>query len=115
MAERRVLKHTLPGYGAHGPRGATSCLMSKTALITGASVGIGYELAKQFARGGYDLLLVARTEEKLKAVAAEVAALGVRAHYILSDLADPAAPRALFADVTNRGIAVDALVNNAGF
>ena len=89
--------------------------MHKTALITGASVGIGYELAKQFARGRHDLILVARNEEKLRAVAEEMKAIGVGAQVILSDLAQPAASRALFADVQNRGIAVDVLVNNAGF
>src|SRR5207248_178774 len=89
--------------------------MGKTALITGASVGIGYELAKQFAGGGYDLILVARNEEKLRAVADEMRALGVQAEVVLSDLARPDAPRALFADVQNRGISVDVLVNNAGF
>jgi short-subunit dehydrogenase len=89
--------------------------MGKTALITGASVGIGYELAKQFAGGGYDLILVARNEEKLHAVADEIRALGVQAQVILSDLARPDSPRALFADVQNRGLSVDVLVNNAGF
>jgi short-subunit dehydrogenase len=89
--------------------------MGKTALITGASVGIGYELAKQFAGGGYDLILVARSEEKLRAVAEEVRGMGVAADVILSDLAQTASPRALFADVQNRGVAVDVLVNNAGF
>jgi short-subunit dehydrogenase len=89
--------------------------MPKTALITGASVGIGYELAKCFAAGGYDLLLAARSADKLAAVADEMRKLGVRAEPIVCDLADPAGPRALFADVTNRGVAVDALVNNAGF
>jgi short-subunit dehydrogenase len=86
-----------------------------TALITGASVGIGYELAKQFARGGYDLILVARNREKLTAVADEMKGSGVAADVITSDLAQPEAPAALFADVQNRGRQVDVLVNNAGF
>ena len=89
--------------------------MPQTALITGASVGIGHELARQFARGGYDLVLVARSEDKLKTVAAEMRTLGVRADYITSDLAKPEAPLALFADVRNRDLNVDVLVNNAGF
>ena len=89
--------------------------MAKTALITGASVGIGYELAKQFARGGYDLILAARNEEKLAAVSQEVRGLGVRADYFVSDLAGREAPLALFARVKDRGVPVDVLVNNAGF
>src|SRR5689334_24075104 len=89
--------------------------MSRTALITGASVGIGYELARQFARGGYDLILVARDREKLEIVAGEMKKLGVAAEVITSDLASSAAPAELFADVTSRGRQVDVLVNNAGF
>src|SRR5690349_16596978 len=89
--------------------------MAHTALITGASVGIGLELARQFARGGYDLVLVARTEDKLKVVADEMRKLGVRADYILSDLSKPEAPLALFSDVRNRDLTIDVLVNNAGF
>jgi short-subunit dehydrogenase len=88
---------------------------TQTALITGASVGIGHELARQFARGGYNLLLVARTEDKLKAVAEEMRTLGVQADYILSDLSKPEAPLALFSDLRNRGLTIDVLVNNAGF
>src|SRR4051812_3965404 len=90
-------------------------LMSKTALITGASVGIGYELAKQFARGGYDLILVARNQDKLSAVANEMTGLGVKSEVIVSDLAQSAAPRVLLAEVEHRGLWVDVLVNNAGF
>lgn len=89
--------------------------MPKTALITGASVGIGYELAKQFARGGYDLLLVARNEEKLAAVSREVRGLGAAADYVVADLSRHDAPLALYAQVTNRGVPIDVLVNNAGF
>jgi short-subunit dehydrogenase len=87
----------------------------QTALITGASVGIGHELARQFAKGGYNLVLVARNEEKLKTVAEEMRALGVQADYIVADLARPEAPLALFADVRNRNLNIDVLVNNAGF
>jgi short-subunit dehydrogenase len=87
----------------------------QTALITGASVGIGHELARQFAHGGYNLILVARNEDKLRAVAEEMRTLGVQADYILADLAQPAAPLALFADLKNRSQTIDVLVNNAGF
>ena len=66
--------------------------MPQTALITGASVGIGYELAKQFARGGYNLLLVARDEERLKAVCEEAKRMAVQADYIARDLSQPDGP-----------------------
>jgi short-subunit dehydrogenase len=88
--------------------------MPQTVLITGASVGIGYELAKQFARGKHDLMLVARNEEKLREVAGEMkAAFGVGAEVMTADLSDPAAPRQLVERLGGR--AVDVLVNNAGF
>jgi short-subunit dehydrogenase len=88
--------------------------MADTVLITGASVGIGYELAKQFARGGNDLVLVARNEEKLREVAGEMkAAFGVNADVMAADLANASAPRELFERLGGRS--VDALVNNAGF
>jgi short-subunit dehydrogenase len=89
--------------------------MNKTALITGASVGIGYELAKQFARGGHDVILVARNLDKLNEVAGEIRKLNVKAEVITSDLAQSSAPRELFEEVGRRGITVDYLVNNAGF
>lgn len=85
------------------------------ALITGASDGIGYELAKCFAREGHDLILAARNEEKLKSVAAEIAATyGVRVSHIVQDLSAPEAARQLFDEVRKRGVAFDYLVNNAG-
>jgi uncharacterized protein len=90
-------------------------MAQQTALITGASVGIGLELARQFARGGYNLVLVARNQEKLKAVAEEMRSLDVQADYVVSDLAQAAAPLGLFADLKNRGVTIDVLVNNAGF
>lgn len=88
----------------------------KTALITGASGGIGYELAKVFARHRFDLVVVARSELKLKRLAN-----GLRHSYNIDvevmpkDLADPAAPDDLHAALQERSIAVDVLVNNAGF
>lgn len=88
----------------------------KTALITGASGGIGEELARVFAANGFDLLLAARTEAKLRALGDELAQRhGIRATALAADLADPAAPAALVARVAELGNTVDVLVNNAGF
>ena len=87
-----------------------------TALVTGASAGIGEELARLFAADGYDVVLVARSRERLEALARELeTGHGVRATVIASDLSDPAAPGLLFRQVGEAGITVDFLVNNAGF
>jgi short-subunit dehydrogenase len=88
----------------------------QTVMITGASGGIGEALAHRFARGGYDLVLVARTEAKLQALAAELSRThAITAHPLACDLSDPAAPRLLGEQLAARGIGVDVLVNNAGF
>ncbi len=88
----------------------------KTALITGASNGIGYELAKLFANDRYNLVLVARTEEKLIQVAEELTKnSGVKVEIIVKDLSIPTAPAEIFTKVQQAGIKVDVLVNNAGF
>jgi uncharacterized protein len=85
------------------------------ALITGASSGIGLELARIFAQNGHDVVLVARHEEKLQALAAELAARNVRAQAIAIDLAAHDGAASLVAQLQARGIDVDILVNNAGF
>ncbi len=88
----------------------------QTALITGASGGIGYELAKLFARDHYNLVLVARSADKLNQVAAELQGqFGVGVKVIALDLAALPAPKFLFDQLQREGIAVDVLVNNAGF
>jgi short-subunit dehydrogenase len=88
----------------------------RTALITGGSGGIGAELARLFARDGWDLVLVARSREGLEKVGQELAQKhGIASHVIPADLADPAAPQAIFDAVQALGVQVDALVNNAGF
>jgi hypothetical protein len=86
-----------------------------TVLITGASGGIGYELAKLFARDHHNLILVARSGDRLAQVAIELRALGVHVHTYALDLGVPTAPRFLFEQVQSAGIIVDILVNNAGF
>ena len=90
--------------------------MSKhRALITGASAGIGRELAHQLAATGKDLVLVARREEQLQALAAELReAHGVDIDVIQADLSDPATPAALFDATRRRDLDVDYLINNAG-
>lgn len=86
-----------------------------TALITGASGGIGLELAKLFARDGHDLVLVARSEDKLRDLASELEGKGVQVTVLPFDLARPEAPAQLFAELEARGIELGYLVNNAGF
>jgi uncharacterized protein len=86
-----------------------------TTLITGASGGIGYELAKLFARDHHNLVLVARSADKLAQVATELQAHGVTVKTIALDLAAPPAPKFLFDQLQREGISVDILVNNAGF
>ena len=90
--------------------------MNKTILITGASVGIGYELIKVFSKNGYNLVLVSRNEEKLKAVAEEMEKQNeIRAMVISKDLSRLASPRELYDEVAAAGVDIDILVNNAGF
>jgi short-subunit dehydrogenase len=88
----------------------------QTALVTGASGGIGLELARCFARDGYSLVLAARSEEALKAAAAKIAAeFSVSATPIVHDLAVPGAGTELAQTLAARGLAIDVLVNNAGY
>ena len=87
-----------------------------TALITGASGGIGYELAKLFANDHHNLLLVARSGPKLTQFAEELERqFGISAKPVALDLAASAAPQFLFDQLQREGIAVDILVNNAGY
>lgn len=89
---------------------------SKTALITGASVGIGRELAKLFAQYGYNLVLVARNAARLQEVAADLEKrFGIIAKVFPLDLTSSAAPQFLFDQLQRESIAVDVLANNAGY
>jgi uncharacterized protein len=85
------------------------------ALVTGASGGIGAELARELARHGHDLVLAARSIAPMQALAEELAAAGATATVIAADLATPGAATLLADEIANRGLVVDVLVNNAGF
>ncbi|MBI2759932.1 MAG: SDR family oxidoreductase [Chloroflexi bacterium] len=87
-----------------------------TALITGASSGIGLELAREFARHRHDVVLVARNQAALTVLAEDLRQkTGVAATVLPFDLSDPKAPAALFDALSRQGVIVDWLVNNAGF
>lgn len=88
----------------------------KTALITGASSGIGQVFARVLAERGMSLVLVARSEERLRTLAAELSArYAIRAEVLPADLGQEAAARQISQEVLARGLSVDLLINNAGF
>ncbi|MCU0353474.1 MAG: SDR family oxidoreductase [Cytophagales bacterium] len=89
--------------------------MNQTALITGASSGIGYELARIFAREGYNLIIVGRHQGTLQTVAENLEReFGGRVIPIASDLSKPESPDQLYREVQSRNLRVDVLVNDAG-
>lgn len=88
----------------------------RTCLVTGASSGIGLELARQLAARGHGVTLVARREDRLQALAGDLrAAHGIRAEVLAADLTDASARAGLSGALAERGLVVDVLVNNAGF
>ncbi|HXN33091.1 MAG TPA: SDR family oxidoreductase [Polyangiaceae bacterium] len=90
--------------------------MTKIALVTGASAGLGRELARVFALDKHDVVLVARRRDRLEELGAELEkAHGVRAVVLPEDLADDRAPERIAAELSRRAIDVEFLVNNAGF
>lgn len=85
-------------------------------LVTGASAGIGVELARLFAADGSDLVLVARREDRLRALADELATThGIEARVVPQDLSQPGSAAALVERLSSDGIQIDVVVNNAGF
>jgi hypothetical protein len=89
---------------------------NKTALVTGASAGLGAELSRLFAADGHDVVLVARRRDNLEALAGELEKQhGIRATVMPEDLTDPGAPEGITKALGEHGIDVEFLVNNAGF
>lgn len=90
--------------------------MKKTALITGASSGIGKELARIHAEEGGDLIIVARSEGKLQELKKELEEMhSIQVKIIAKDLSTPDAAKEIFDEVKKAGLKVDYLINNAGF
>jgi uncharacterized protein len=93
-----------------------SSTVRQRALVTGASNGIGLELARVLAREGYDLVVTARNRSVLEGVARDLSsAYRVLVHPVAADLAVPGGAQALIQEIASAGLAVDVLVNNAGF
>lgn len=88
----------------------------RIALVTGASAGLGKEFADLFAADGHDVVLVARSKPRLEELAKTLEEkYGIKAHVAPTDLGEASAPAVLFEQMQGRGIAIDFLVNNAGF
>jgi short-subunit dehydrogenase len=85
-----------------------------TALVTGASSGIGVELARELARRGHGVTLVARRRPELERLAEELRPLGVRVEVVPTDLTDPGSRIEMLEQIDGLGLVVDLLVNNAG-
>ena len=88
---------------------------SSTCLVTGASSGIGADIARELAERGHGVTLTARREDRLQALAEELADKGVRAEAIACDVTDPDSRAKLIAAIAERGLDVEVLVNNAGY
>jgi uncharacterized protein len=86
----------------------------KWALVTGASAGIGAELARQLASHGAKLILTARRRDRLEALEAELTARGTETRIVAADLNNPEAPQQIYEATEGAGIPVDILINNAG-
>jgi len=99
-----------------GERKGTGMAMKRTALITGATGGIGEELCRVFARCGYDLVITARSEQCLNELAVRLRqAYDAKVMVVAQDLAQPGAAQHIYNRLGCAGISVDVLVNNAGY
>ena len=97
-------------------RGYYAVVALRTVLVTGASSGIGEAFAHVFAARGFGLVLTARREDRLRAVASALEARhGCAVQVIAADLSSREAPAALCREIANRGLTIDVLVNNAGY
>lgn len=95
---------------------ATAILRGKRALVTGASSGLGVDFARNLAARGCNLVLVARREDLLQQVAEGIRrAHGVDVRVVVMDLAQSDAPERLHTDLSEAGLAIDVLINNAGY
>ncbi|MDD3261387.1 MAG: SDR family oxidoreductase [Oscillospiraceae bacterium] len=93
----------------------TNCPPHETALITGASSGIGKEMAVLFAAHGFDLVLTARNRQRLEALAAQLrSSYHIKVLILPADLSDPSSAEKLYSAVHERGIVIDQFVDNAG-
>lgn len=115
-AAKNSVRKAAPRRKASGRAGSTGKgSQGQWVLITGASAGIGEALAGKFAAGGFDLVLAARSKDKLAKLATKLSGKhGIAAEVAQIDLAKPGAPRDLFNELAERGIDIDVLVNNAG-
>ena len=94
---------------------STPMMNTQTALITGASSGIGLHLAYEFARHGHPVVLVARVESELQSLAEDIQTRhGVTAHVIAKDLEQPESAQAIYEELQSMGMEIEILVNNAG-
>ncbi len=120
LASARVLASAacwaLRAKSLAAPTRLRDCFAMTTALVTGASAGIGRELARLFARDGASLVLVARRRDRLEQLAVELRGAGAPSVLVVDlDLGDRGAPSAIEAAVAAAGLEIDVLVNNAGF
>lgn len=117
-AEQALDVHTAHARGEHPPSRFDSMPLPKpsptsTAVVTGASSGIGADIARELAARGHGVTLVARREDRLRELADELGT-SVRVEIVACDIADPDARGRLFDEIASRGLTVDILVNNAG-
>ena len=88
---------------------------NKTALVTGASSGIGLAIARELSRRGADVILTARSKDKLEDEAEVIREHGKQAHAFVADLSVAGSAEKLYADIRDSGLTVDLLINNAGY